>query len=256
MWNCGGAVRRKWSTIEQLEPDIAIVIECDRPDRISDLAFDSSAWMGTLAYKGLAVFGFGEWKVLEADFVEQRLQYVLPVKVSGPAEVDLYAVWARNRRAKVRLPGHEKTSQARSLLDVYRPGAGSQPAIIAGDFNSSVVWDTPTKPRFATTAQRYADEGFVSLYHSQTGEDFGAETAPTHWWRDRRDDGPTYHIDYVFVPEEVAKRSTLRVGSFKESVTIGGSDHAVMVAEIPLASRHPESSPASVELTRPTGRVR
>jgi exodeoxyribonuclease-3 len=234
VWNCGGAVRKKWSTIERLEPDVAIVIECDRPDRIADLAHGSSAWMGTLAHKGLAVFGFGEWKVLEADFVEERLEYILPVRVSGPAEVDLYAVWASNHRAKVRLPGHEKIGQPRSLIDVYQPGRGSRPAIVAGDFNSSVVWDKPTRPRFAEMVARYAEEGFVSLYHSKTSEDFGAETAPTHWWRDRREDGPTYHIDYVFVPERLAPGSQLHVGTFEESVTIGRSDHAFMVAEIPV----------------------
>jgi len=28
----------------------------------------------------------------------------------------------------------------------------------------------------------------------------GRETVPTHYWRDRREDGPTYHIDFVFMP--------------------------------------------------------
>ena len=61
VWNCAGGIRAKWSLIEDLQPDVAIVIECDQPDRPPHLGFDSSVWMGRLPHKGLGVFGFGEW---------------------------------------------------------------------------------------------------------------------------------------------------------------------------------------------------
>ena len=189
VWNCAGAVRKKWSSIEGLQPDVAVIIECDQPARIANLGFDSSAWVGRIPHKGLAVFGFGDWKVLDADFVEDRLEYVLPVHISGPAEFDLYGVWASNRRASVQLPGHEHLPQPHALMDVYQPSRSPRPAIIAGDFNNSAYWDKPRRSRFADMAKRYEQEGFHSLYHHQTGEEFAAEASPTHWWRDRREDG-------------------------------------------------------------------
>ena len=42
--------------------------------------------------------------------------------------------------------------------------------------------------------------GLVSAYHAIRGEAHGPETVPTLYWRDRTKDGPTYHIDYVFLP--------------------------------------------------------
>ena len=234
VWNCAGGIRTKWSLIENLQPDVAIVIECDQPDRVPNLGFDSSVWMGRLPHKGLGVFGFGDWKVEEAAFVEPQLEFVLPVQVSGPAEVELYAVWAMNKRASRHPIDYAGVRQPLAMMDIYRPGANS---VIAGDYNNSVFWDTPRTHTFADMAARYEQEDFVSLYHSTTGEAFGSESAPTHWWRDRREDGKRYHIDYVFTSEHLASRSTLTVGTFHDSVTVGRSDHAYLVADIPNASR-------------------
>jgi hypothetical protein len=86
-WNCGGAFHRKWSHLAELKPDVAIVSECCQPDRAKDLGFTSSAWVGRLHYKGLAVFGFGDWRV-EQRPMEHQLEWVLPVDVSGPESSD------------------------------------------------------------------------------------------------------------------------------------------------------------------------
>ena len=233
VWNCAGGIRTKWSLIERLEPDVAIVIECDHPDRIPNLGFDSSVWMGRLPHKGLGVFGFGDWKVEEAAFVELQLEFVLPVRVSGPVDVELYAVWAMNRRASQHPLEYAGVRQPLAMMDVYRPPPNS---IIAGDFNNSAVWDKSRRHTFADMITRYEQDGFVSLYHSTTGEAFGSESTPTHWWRDRREDGRTYHIDYVFTSGHLASRSALTVGTFDDSVTIGRSDHAYLVADIAIGS--------------------
>ena len=43
----------------------------------------------------------------------------------------------------------------------------------------------------------------------------GAETVPTLYWRDRTKDGPTYHIDYVFLPSRWIEKVTVEIGPFE-----------------------------------------
>ena len=77
------------------------------------------------------------------------------------------------------------------------------------------------------------DLGLTSAYHEIFGEAHGEETVPTHYWRDRREDGPTYHIDFVFVPREWLDRVThFEVGSFASWCGNGLSDHVPIVVEV------------------------
>jgi hypothetical protein len=77
--------------------------------------------------------------------------------------------------------------------------------------------------------------GLVSAYHRLRNEPHGQETEPTLYWRDRRKDGPTYHIDYIFLPIPwIAKVRDLRLGTFEDWCGSGLSDHVPIVAEIDL----------------------
>ena len=107
--------------------------------------------------------------------------------------------------------------------------------MVVGDFNSAPQWDTPKNPRFADLVNRYEGAGLRSAYHALSGQPFGSESQPTHWWRDRKADGPTYHIDYAFLPESWLHASTIEIGGFERWVTEAGSDHAPLVIDIDLA---------------------
>ena len=74
--------------------------------------------------------------------------------------------------------------------------------MIAGDLNSNTIWDKPGWRINHSTKVRILEESFglVSAYHAVRGEAHGQESEPTLYWRDRTKDGPTYHIDYVFLP--------------------------------------------------------
>lgn len=229
--------QEEWEFVQGLRPDVAIIPECSEPDRLAGLDFGSMLWTGRNPNIGLAVFGFGAWQVTPAPWHESRLHDVLPAVVRGPAEFDVFGVFAQNHRAVDHVPEYKHLPQPAALIDVYRIAAERpRPLIVGGDFNNSVFWDKPRRQRFASMADRYRELGLVSLYHASTGEAFGQESSPTHWWRDRKAEGPRYHIDYIFLPEELAARSTLHVGTFEESVTQGGSDHAFLLADIPVES--------------------
>ena len=74
--------------------------------------------------------------------------------------------------------------------------------------------------------------GIGSAYHAVTGEPQGEEKTPTHYWRDRRIDGPTYHIDFVFAPDAwLEEIRAFSVGSFDDWVGNGLSDHVPITIE-------------------------
>ena len=85
----------------------------------------------------------------------------------------------------------------------------------------------------ANEIRAMAGLGLVSAYHVSRGVEAGAEPEPTLYWRDRTIDGPTYHIDYVFIPEEWSQCSfELTVGRYWDWVHPRLSDHVPLVLEI------------------------
>ena len=60
-----------------------------------------------------------------------------------------------------------------------------------------------------------------------------AETEPTLYWRDRLKDGPTYHIDYVFLPRDwAAGVREMTLGSFEDWCGARLSDHVPLVVDV------------------------
>ena len=76
--------------------------------------------------------------------------------------------------------------------------------------------------------------GSVSIaYHTLRGEPQGQESVPTLYWRDRKKDGPTYHIDYVFLPAQwLGRVREMAIGTFEDWCGSGLSDHVPIVVDI------------------------
>jgi exonuclease III len=94
-----------------------------------------------------------------------------------------------------------------------------------------------TNPAGATiTILRWlASLGLLSAYHKFHGEQQGGESRPPLYWRDRRKDGPTYHIDYVFLPDPwIRKVKELRLGRFEDWCGAGLSDHVPVIVDVGL----------------------
>ena len=103
----------------------------------------------------------------------------------------------------------------------------------AGDLNNHVRWDKPGKAsNHANAVIASAALGLVSAYHAFHLLEQGAERHPTLYWRDRTRTGPTFHIDYVFVPKSAT--SLLRrvsIGSHAKWIATGLSDHAPLIVD-------------------------
>ena len=87
----------------------------------------------------------------------------------------------------------------------------------------------------AHTVEVLDQYGLTSVYHHTTGESFGEESGPTSYWRNRTKDGPTYHIDYIFVPHAwLGKVCDMQVGAFEDWCGSKLSDHVPMVVDVML----------------------
>ncbi len=230
------ALDRKVDALLALKPDIAIVCECAEPERLRSKASwmqGAPVWIGRNPHKGLAVFAFNGYAVRLADSYYSSLRYIAPVHVDGPTRCNLLAVWAQNASA-----GGIRKHQLGPLrrgLSRYRSVLGERPAVIAGDLNSNTIWDKPGWRINHSTKVRILEESFglVSAYHTIRGEAHGQESAPTLYWRDRTEDGPTYHIDYVFLPSAwIGKVSHLSVGGFETWCGAGLSDHVPVIVDV------------------------
>jgi len=238
-WNCNMALDRKFAALRSLRPDVAVISECASPERLKpklDLArrgVDIS-WVGRNPHKGLAVLGFKGNRVRLLSCHDPDLDFIAPVRVEGAAPFNLLAVWAQNASG-----GNTRKDQPGPLnraIARYRDFLSNGPAAVAGDLNNNVLWDKPGwAMNHAGTVAVLESHGLVSAYHAARGEAQGSERTPTHYWRDRKKDGPTYHIDYIFVPRDwTAVLRELRVGRFAKWCGSGLSDHVPLVADVAI----------------------
>ena len=235
-WNCRSGFHKKLESLQTLAPDVAIVSECANLEILAHKAPDwqptSALWVGTNPHKGLGVFSFGPHRLVQDDReYDASITFALPVRVEGPSTWHVLALWAHHG-----LAGRTVATQGPTLraLTVYERFLRAQPSIVAGDLNNHMRWDKPGKQwNHANTLAACTDLGLVSAYHAFLGLEHGAEQHPTFYWRTRTEDGPTYHIDYVFVPEHsLSLLSHVSVGSRTEWIASGLSDHAPLIVDV------------------------
>ena len=138
----------------------------------------------------------------------------------------LVAVWAcaaKNKRESY-------VGQIRRALEAQPAWLRRSPVVLAGDFNSSAIFDKGRPDwNHSSMVRRFRRKGLVSAYHSLYGEKHGVETMPTFHLYRRAEERYRYHFDYIFLPE------TWRI----ESVSVGqycewgsDSDHFPLMVEV------------------------
>jgi exodeoxyribonuclease-3 len=237
VWNCNMAFDRKYDNLLALQPDIAVISECADIELIAKKAPgfrpSSSIWIGANRQKGIGIFTFGAFKGRQRPIYEDQVPYFVPINIDGPQQFNLLAVWACHKTKNSYVAGLGPLKRA---IRQYRGFIGDGPTVIAGDFNDNVLWDKPKKTNsFRVSVGELAALGLQSAYHLNRGVEHGNELEPTIYWRNRTADGPRYHIDYCFVPNEWAPSiSSVTVGRFDEWVAPGLSDHVPIVVDLSL----------------------
>ena len=151
-------------------------------------------------------------------------RFALPVRVRGPLAFNLLAVWAQDAGGVMRY-----VRNAMDALDDHQALLGSQPAIVAGDFNSNSVWDLKTKMGHSLLVERLRGLGLESAYHAHFNEQQGGESRPT-FFQNRNMERP-FHLDYVFLPRDWTALYHVEVG--KPESWLKHSDHMPVVVSTP-----------------------
>ena len=235
------ALHRKMDALSRLAPDIAVLPEAAEPSRVpmrlAATVHNSYQWIGGNPSKGLGTMAFAPFELDPASPPDRNLEWVLPLRVRGPIEFTLLAVWAMNHRASPLAIGPNRDLQIKGALETYACLFDGVPVVLAGDLNDNAHWDKANGVRpFATKVELLRQRGLVSAYHEVLGVAFGEESDPTIYWRDRKIDGPRYHIDYCFLPESWIPYTSVTVGNFDEWVAPKYSDHVPLIIDISLPS--------------------
>jgi exodeoxyribonuclease-3 len=247
-WNCGAGFHRKAAAVLALAPDIAVISECAGPatllPKVPWFSPTGALWVGDNPHKGLALFSFGAYRLTRHRAYDPAITYALPARVEGPCTFNLLGLWSHHHKAplSVRDPGPTLLA-----LAAYRRFLRRRPAIVAGDLNNHVRWDRPRKAsNHANAMAALGKLGMVSAYHQFFGVAQGGERHPTLYWRDRSESGPTYHIDYLFLPRAASAHiRAFSLGSFADWTATGLSDHVPLVIDLepgfadPTAPRAP-----------------
>jgi len=221
-WNCNLSLGRKLDLLLQLEPDIAVVQECEEALVVpTGYLF---RWRGNNPKKGLGVL-VKRQEVVVSPLLQDEWTYFLPLTFPESG-IRLLATWAYNHRATRFGPG--RIGCPLEVLASMSEWLGEGHALVVGDFNNSVVWDKPNGPRnFGAVDAKLCALGFRSAYHSHTSEVLGSETRSTYFHT--KNLAKPFHIDYCFV------HSSLNI----ESVTVpefaqwrAVSDHVPIIVEL------------------------
>jgi hypothetical protein len=243
VWNCHGRLGQKSGLLAELSPDLAVIPECECPEvllrRTIDLDRCEFAWDGARPDRGLAVLSFGAWRIAIDSAHRPGASSTLPVRVSGPAELLLVAAWAIPRWVDRR--SRLASEPLAAGLARLAPLLTGTPAVLAGDFNRSLVTRRGGHLASSPLARRLTDLGLISAYHHARGVLPGHEAEPT-FFRLRRFPSP-HHLDHVFVDASSAERM---VGArlCRSARWMVWSDHAPLVVELALPPA-PSLSPAA-----------
>ncbi len=229
-WNCNMAFRKKASFILKYKPDILIVPECEHPDK---LVFPSRTpkptdvlWFGKNQHKGLGIFSYSDYRFTVHNDHKEDLRMIIPIAVTGGAfDFNLFAVWANNPTDKDG-PYVEQVWKAINHYD----GLLTEKSILIGDFNSNTIWDKEHKAGGHSAVVKFLkDKGIESTYHLHHKQEQGKEKHPTLYMY--RHKNKSYHIDYCFVSEELAKKMVnVEVGSFRRWAK--HSDHVPLIVTL------------------------
>lgn len=226
-WNCcSGPLATKLAAIAALGADLAVIPECPR----LPVPSDQGLWFGTNPHKGLGVLARPPWRIAEAPLSRRLPRWIRPVRVTGPADFILWAVWACGERPHRYVRGLHRT------LDLRRRMLAEGPQVFLGDFNSHSRWDAehPEDRCHSALVRRLDALGLVSAYHTFHGEPHGAESRATFF--EYRHAHRPYHIDYCFFPRSwAATLSTVSLGGHAEWA--GRSDHMPLLASFSAAAR-------------------
>ena len=228
-WNCNGALRKKFLKLTELGADIYIIQECEDPKKSIDIQYRDWAfnhlWIGNNKNKGLGIFAKPEIILEPLDWSNQYenhlVNYFLPCLVNH--KYQLLGAWAHHNNS----PTFGYIGQFWKYLEINFSKFES--ILIAGDFNSNVIWDKWDRWWNHSDILKTLDRKSIkSIYHSYFNEEQGKESKPTFFLQ--RNQNKPYHIDYFFGSPYFQFNNHFEIGDISEWIVY--SDHLPIMLEI------------------------
>lgn len=198
--------------MDGFDADILVVQECEDPDKSKDDNYKKWAgnylWTGSNKHKGLGIFAKNNVKLEKLDWDSAGLKYFIPCKIND--DFNFVAVWCQRADSR----DFRYIGQLWKYLQLHKSKLGK--SIIAGDFNSNVIWDSGHRwGSHSDVVRELGDVKVESLYHKRFNEEAGKEKQATFYMH--RNLQKPYHIDYIFGSEEIVRSVTEFVIGKKES---------------------------------------
>lgn len=227
-WNCQGAFRRKAHKLLALRPDLAVIQECEPPDRLifpADTEPPAALlWHGD-GKKGLAVLAYGDYQLTLAA-AHPAVRHCAAIQVRGAVSLNLLALWAMNHANRAM----SYVGQVFVAVLHHRQFLRGEHVAVVGDLNSNAQWDKSRPLGNHSHVVGILEElGIRSAYHEFRGECHGQESQPTFYMYRKTD--LTFHLDYCFLSSGlIAKLKHVCVGDFAEWRDT--SDHCPLVVDL------------------------
>lgn len=226
-WNCKGAFNRKHAEIAAWRPDVLVLPEADRLTDVAQVLgsapVTSVQWIGSSPNKGLGVLSYGDYSLTVYPDYDPSIEWILPLRVSGPQPFSLLAVWT--------VPDPETgfyITQLEKARDRYRALLESARVVVAGDFNQNFRLDRPNAPTFADLVADLGRIGLSSTYHYAQQCAHGEEPDPTFFMH--HDLHKPHHLDFIFASEDLVRHGIdVTVGDHHE--WLRRSDHMPLACE-------------------------
>ena len=224
-WNCKMKFREEYKSLLPFNPDIMVIPECE--DMTIPLQSDSF-WEGSQKSKGLGVFTFNDFKIELYKNYSDEFKYIIPLILKNNKQTfHLIAVWTQMVGPKVK--NHKNyINQFRLSLDYYKEFLSFKNVIIAGDFNSNLIWKSGLDKDHQNVINTLSTLNIQSAYHHYFKEEQGKELQPTyyHYHQKKR----PFHIDFCFLSNNLLNQlNNVEVGLFDDWIHL--SDHVPMITE-------------------------
>lgn len=232
-WNCNERFDRNYLHLRDLNFDVAVVTECGPFDpglggaravsSVLKLAVEQPRHT-----KHIGVVAQDPWYVEPLALIPSQ-PWLLPVKVTGPVEFTVLAVWALGPEwVEDRLTYAQQT--ARVISEVLPSIEG--PVVLAGDLNAPIASNPAGSRQHADSVSRLMAHGLVSAFAVARGDaDPLIEPTLYHQWKAEQ----PFHIDHAFVPKEWTGGIELTVGTYADWVATKRSDHVPIIIDLPLS---------------------
>lgn len=218
-WNCNGAFRKKYKSIQFLDVDVYIIQECEDPLVTPDSGYiefaQNSLWTGQ-RNKGVGIFARSEINIKNNNWKTFGLEWYISCTVNE--NLTLLGIWGSGNYIEdiyVYLQIHkEKLAEIENLL-------------IGGDFNCNTCWDKKHKCRtHSAVVTELESLNLHSCYHTRKKENQGQESTPTFFlYKDKK---KPYHLDYFFYDKN--QFNDFEIGQYEEWISL--SDHMPLILDI------------------------